>query len=69
MYIVNLKKVGKSVLSNCLRCTKVRYFRLYETLYAIWYHLCNFKNVINIHGVGLLLLALTCNFTESNTPS
>ena len=34
-------------------------------LCAIWYHLCNLRNVKNTHG-GALLLA--CNFTKSNTP-
>ena len=28
----------------------------YETLWVIWYHLCNFKNVKSTHG-GVLLLA------------
>ena len=38
---------------------------------AIWYHLHNFKNVKNTHGVVLLLVKLqasVCNFTENNTP-
>ena len=42
-----------------------------ETLYAIWYHLNNLKNVKNIHWGVLLLVklhALAFNFTKSNTP-
>ena len=42
------------------------------TLCTIWYHLRNFKNVKNTHGVVLLLVKLqaeACNFTKSNTPS
>ena len=31
---------------------------------AIWYHLCNLKNVKNTHGGVLLLVS---NFTKSNT--
>ena len=38
-------------------------FLKYETLYAIWYHFYNLKNVKNTHG-GVRLL----NFTKSNTP-
>ena len=39
---------------------------------AIWYHLCNFKNVKNTHEGVLVLVklqALACNFTKINTPS
>ena len=39
---------------------------------AIWYHLCNLKNVKNTHEGVLLLAKLnsrTCNFTGSNPPS
>ena len=38
---------------------------------AIWYHLCNLKNVKNAHGGVLLLVksqAKACNFNKSNTP-
>ena len=38
---------------------------------AIWYHLCNLKNVKNTHGGVLLLVksqAKACNFNKSNTP-
>ena len=38
---------------------------------AIWYPLCNLKNVKNTHGGMLLLVKLqasVCNFTKSNTP-
>ena len=39
--------------------------------FAIWYHLCKFKNVRSSHGEALLLVKLQAssyNFTESNTP-
>ena len=40
-------------------------------LWAIWYHLCNLKNVKNT-DVGVLILvklqAEACNFTKINTP-
>ena len=38
---------------------------------AIWYHLCNLKNVKSTHGGVLILVmlqALACNFTKINTP-
>ena len=38
---------------------------------AIWYHLCNLKNVKNTHGWVLLLVKLqasTYNFTKRDTP-
>ena len=38
---------------------------------TIWYHLCNLKNVKNIHGGVLILVkfqAEACNFTKSNSP-
>ena len=41
-------------------------------LCAIWYHLCNLRNVKNTHEGVLLLVKLqdsACNFTKSNTPS
>ena len=40
-------------------------------LYAIWYHLYNYKNVKNTHGGVLLLVKLQASvssFTKSNTP-
>ena len=45
---------------------------VYETLWAIWYHLCYLKSVKNTHGGVLRLVKLqvkACNFTKSNTPS
>ena len=42
---------------------------IYVMLWAMWYHLYNFKNVKNTHGGVLLLVelqALACNFTKSN---
>ena len=44
-----------------MKVTKVFYFIVYLMLFAICYHLYNFKNVKNIHG-GMLVL------TKSNTP-
>ena len=38
---------------------------------AIWYHLCNLKNVKNTHGGVVILVKLQaedCNFTKINTP-
>ena len=43
----------------------------HETLYAIWYHLHNLRNVKNTHGGMLPLVtfkAEPCNFTKSNAP-
>ena len=38
---------------------------------AIWYHVCNFKNMKNTHGGVLLVVnlqALSCNLTKTHTP-
>ena len=38
---------------------------------AIWYHLCNLKNIKNINGGVLLFVKLqakACSFTKSNLP-
>ena len=38
---------------------------------AVWYYLCNLKNVKNTHGGVLILVKLqasACNFTNINTP-
>ena len=37
-------------------------------LYAIWCHLCNFKNVKNNHRGMSLLVKLQAYLNESNTP-
>ena len=45
-----------SFLNQCVK---------YVMLCAIWYHLCNLKNVKNTHGEVLLLVKLNveaCNF-------
>ena len=34
------------------------FLKIDETLCAIWYHLCNLKNVKNTHGGVLLLVKL-----------
>ena len=37
---------------------------------AVWFHLCNLKNVKNTHGAVLILVKLqasACNFTKINT--
>ena len=66
--------VAGSVKQNQLRnkesLSNWRYY--YVMLYAIWYHLKNFKNVKNTHGRVLLVVKLqasACNFTKSNTSS
>ena len=50
-----------------------KYFTLPPKMWmlcAIWYDLCNLKNVNNTHGGVLLLVKLqasACNFAKSNT--
>ena len=70
LYIVNLKKAGKSVISSCLRCTRVRYFQLHVTFCTIWFHLYSLKIVKNTNGGVLHLVKLQTeawNFTENTT--
>ena len=48
-----------------------RWVKTYAILFAIWYHLYNFKNMKNTDGGVLNLVkfkAKACKFTESNTP-
>ena len=37
-------------------------------LFAIWYHLCNFRNVKYTHGGVILLVTLQAEARKSNTP-
>ena len=42
--------------------------KVYQMLFAIWYHLCNLKVVKNTHGGMSLLVKLQAYFNKSNTP-
>ena len=58
------------MLIGCSVLTDLAHWWLIEMLCAIWYHLCNLKNVKNTHRRVLSwakLLAEVCNFTKSNT--
>ena len=62
--------VKQNQLTNKESLSNWHYY--YVMLYAIWYHLKNFKNVKNTHGRVLLVVKLqasACNFTKSNTSS
>ena len=55
---------------NFRHSEKTSVWRIYETLWAIWYHLYDLKNVKNIGGVLLLAKFQTeaCYFSKSNVP-
>ena len=68
--ILNLQWVKYSLLfiHHHLFFERTFILKVHQILCAIWYHLCNLKNMKNTHGRIPLLVKFQAYFTESNTP-
>ena len=68
---ISRSELGNGPLQNKLTSSSPGSYGAFETLWAIYYHLHNLKNMKNTHGGVLLLVQLeieACNFIKSNTP-